>query len=167
MPKTLVLFAALALAVPAFCGTLGFSLNPALESGAPGGQVIFSGTLTNLAATDLFLTDISYAFTAPGDSYLTPDFNFFFQNVPGVLLEDESYSDVIFKISIAAGTPAGIYNGQVTFLGGDLEGSLDALGTADFQVESTPEPGAIWLIASGLAALPAARKFRTRSTMAS
>jgi hypothetical protein len=154
-------------ALPVFGGTLGFTLNPDIQSGAPGSSVIFSGTLVNLAGTDLFLTDISYSFTPPADTALTPEVNFFFQNVPGVLLGSESYSDVVFMISIASGAAFGVYEGMVSILGGDSDVSMDVLATANFQVNSVPEPGVFRLIAAGLGAFSAARKLRTRAMTAS
>ncbi|MSV28103.1 MAG: PEP-CTERM sorting domain-containing protein [Bryobacterales bacterium] len=167
MSRILALFAVLALSVPAFGDALGFSLDSAVQSGLPGTDVIFTGTLTNLSGTDLFLTDIGYTFIAPGGLYLTPDLNFFFQNVPGVLLDGESYSDVVFMISIAAGAPKALYKGLATILGGDTPVSSGFLAAVAFQIDSSvPEPGVVGLVMAGLGVLAAARKFRTRPATA-
>jgi hypothetical protein len=132
---------------------LVLTLNPSTAIGVEGGTVTFEGILENTGAFDVFLNDINLAFTPPAGTYLTNDPNFFFANVPGVLLPGESYTGPIFHLLIAPGTPPADYSGVVSILGGDDEFALDALNAGDFTVQMTPEPATLLLMAGALAAL--------------
>src|SRR4051812_25221089 len=82
---------------------LEFTLVPAVQSGAAGTEVTFSGTLTNNSDTDtLFLNDIQFSFNGAAATALTADSNVFFANVPGTLLPNETYTGPIFTITIDA-----------------------------------------------------------------
>src|SRR5579859_7796655 len=116
MQGTRLLILCLALsAAPAF-GSLLFTISPTVESGESigcidysGGCVLFSGTLEDDGADDLYLNDTSVTFTAPGDTYLSSDPNYFLNNVSGLLCSASdpscpfptSYAGPIFQIDIA------------------------------------------------------------------
>src|SRR3954470_13369766 len=91
----------LALTAGSLRAALQFNLDPAVQSGAVGTQVTFSGTLTNTSATDnLFLSDILFDSNAPAAAALSADSNVFFANVPGLLAPNERYTGPIFTITI-------------------------------------------------------------------
>src|SRR5262245_10919524 len=119
MPRVLLLGCAFGLlAVPAAYGEpIAFTLNPSVVA-QTGGAAIYQGTITNLGTSDLFINDISINFTPPGGQFLTNDINFFFANVPGTFLPNESYTGPIFRITVAPNTPLAVYTGVVTLLGG-------------------------------------------------
>src|ERR1017187_1576483 len=92
-----------------------FVLTPAAQSDVGSNEVIFTGTLINASPTDnLFLNNIQFDFIDEADNYLGADTNVFFANVPGILLPGETYSDVVFGITVASNTPPGQYFGIVT-----------------------------------------------------
>jgi len=116
---------------------LTFVLTPAAESGAVSNEVFFVGTLRNTSLTsNLFLNDIQFSFTGVATNYLTADTNSFFANVPGILLPGETYSGVVFGVTITPGTPPGDYFGSVTILGGTDIFAAAALTGQTFQVSS-------------------------------
>jgi len=116
---------------------LTFVLTPAGLSGAISNEVFFVGTLGNTSLTsNLFLNDIQFIFTGVATNYLVVDTNSFFANVPGILLPGETYSGVVFGVSINPGTPPGDYFGSVTILGGSNIFTATALTSQTFQVSS-------------------------------
>ena len=143
--------AALATTVPVRAD-LTFVLTPAVKSGAISNKVFFVGTLSNTSLMDnLFLNDIQFGFTGATTNYLTADTNSFFANVPGILLPGETYSDVVFGVTISPATPPGDYFGSVAILGGSNILAATNLASQIFQVSSP----ALSILASG----PDAYKF--------
>jgi hypothetical protein len=128
--------AALATAAPAQAD-LTFVLTPAMQSGAISNEVFFVGVLSNTSLTDnLFLNDIQFGFTGVATNYLAADTNSFFANVPGILLPGETYSDVVFGVTISPATPPGDYLGSVAILGGSNIFAATNLASQTFQVSS-------------------------------
>jgi hypothetical protein len=116
---------------------LAFTLTPAAQSVAISNNVVFTGTLNNMCATnDLFLNDIQVTFIGAATNDLAAYTNTFYANVPGILLPGETYSDVVFAVGILAGTPTGDYFGTVTILGGSNIFAETALTSLTFQVSS-------------------------------
>src|ERR1035438_1304360 len=100
---------------------LAFVLTPAVRSGVGSNEFFFTGTLINASLTDnLFLNDIQFDFIDEA-GHLAAETNVFFANVPGILLPFETYSDVVFAITINPATPPGQYFGFVTIQGGRSE----------------------------------------------
>jgi hypothetical protein len=97
---------------------LSFNLTPAAQSGVGIGEIYFTGALTNNGTTTNFLNNVQFAFTSVATNYFTADTNVFFENVPGILLPGETYTDVIFGVVINPTTPPGNYSGMVTIQGG-------------------------------------------------
>ena len=153
--KRLVLSAFLLSALPAY-SALVLTLTTPAQTGQPGDTITFHGTLENNGLADLFLNDIAITYTPPVP-YLIEDHNFFFANVPGVLLPGQTYNGPIFSLIIAAGTPLGTYAGTATVQGGADPLFLDGLATGDFTVTVVPEPATLSLIAGALATLAARR----------
>ena len=144
-------------ALPA-SATLAFTLTPAVQTGQPGSSITFSGTLQNNGLADLFLNDLTIAFTPPAGTYLTEDHNFFFANVPGVLLSGESYIGPIFQLLVAPGTPPGTYMAVVTLQGGSDPFALDPLAISGLTVLVAPEPGTLAFMLTGLSVLILAQR---------
>jgi hypothetical protein len=116
---------------------LTFILTPEGLSGAISNEVFFVGTLGNTSLTsNLFLNDIQFSFTGVATNYLAADTNSFFANVPGILLPGETYSGVVFGVTINPGTLPGDYFGSVTILGGSNIFAATALTSQTFQVSS-------------------------------
>ena len=137
--KSLILLVGLAaVVVPTILrADLAFVLTPAEQLAATGNEAVFTGMLDNTSLTsNLFLNDIQINFTGPATNYLAADTNTFYANVPGILLAGETYSDIVFAVSIPAGTPPGDYFGTVTILGGSNIFAEGPLTTLTFQVSS-------------------------------
>ena len=112
---------------------LSFVLTPAVQVSARSNEVFFTGILSNTDATnDLYLNDVQ--FIANGN--FTSDSNAFFANVPGILSAGQTYSDVVFGVTINPTTPAGDYFGAVTILGGSNIFAANNLATQPFQVST-------------------------------
>src|ERR1017187_10580819 len=99
---------ALLLSIAPTRADLAFVLTPAVRSGVGSNEFFFTGTLINTSLTDnLFLNDIQFDFIGEAVGYLAADTNAFFANVPGILLPFETYSDIVFGITIDPATPPG------------------------------------------------------------
>ena len=149
-PQPLLLLSGLAilLSVPPAQADLAFVLTPALRSGAGSNEFFFTGTLSNTSLTDtLYLNDVQFDFIAGAASYLAADTNAFFANVPGILLPFETYSDVVFGITIDPTTPPGQYFGSVTVQGGTNIFAATNLASPTFEV-SLP-PAALGIVPAG------------------
>jgi hypothetical protein len=127
---------------------LAFVLTPAVRSGAGSNEFFFTGTLINTSLTDnLYLNDIQFDFIDEAAGHLAADTNAFFANVPGILLPFETYSDVVFGITIDPATPPGQYFGFVTIQGGTNIFAAADLASPIFEV-SLP-PAALGIAPSG------------------
>jgi len=127
---------------------LAFVLTPASQSDVGSNEVIFTGTLINTSLTNnLFLNNIQFDFIDEAADYFAADTNAFFANVPGILLPDETYSDVVFAITINPAAPPGQYFGIVTVQGGTNIFAAVDLASPIFEV-SLP-PAALGIAPSG------------------
>ena len=121
----------MALSGTAARGDLSFVLTPAAETCAQSNEVFFSGILSNTNPTnDVYLNDIQ--FTA--NSNLVAVANAFFANVPGILSAGQTYSDIVFAVTVNPTTSVGTYSGTVTIVGGVNILSSSNLATQSFQV---------------------------------
>src|SRR5882724_420783 len=130
--KSLFLFSLMmALSGTAARGDLSFVLTPAAETCAQSNGVFFSGVLSNTNPTnDLYLNDIQFA----ASSNLAAVANAFFANVPGILSAGQTYSDIVFAVTVNPATSVGTYSGTVTIVGGVNILSSSNLATQPFQV---------------------------------
>ena len=119
---------------------LVFSLTPNVQYGSRGNAVVFTGTLSNTNASDVFLNDIQITIT----NLLTGQTNAFFANVPGILSAGETYSDVVFAVSINSNTPPDDYSGTATIQGGTNIFTADTLASQSFQVTVAATPFGVW-----------------------
>ena len=130
---------------------LAFFLTPAAQSDVGSNEVVFTGTLINTSLTDdLFLNDIQFNFIDEAADYLAADTNAFYANVPGILLPGETYSDVVFGITIAPATPPGQYLGSVTIQGGTNIFAATNLASPIFEVSLPPAAMGITLSGTNL-----------------
>ena len=139
---------ALLLSIAPAQADLAFVLTPAIRSGVGSNEFFFTSTLINTSLTDnLLLNDIQFDFIGEAAGYLAADTNVFFANVPGILLPFETYSDVVFAITIDPATPPGQYFGFVTIQGGTNIFAAADLASPIFEV-SLP-PAALGIAPSG------------------
>ena len=116
-----------------------FVLTPAVQSDVGSNEVVFTGTLINTSFTDnIFLNNIEFDFIDEADDYLAADTNVFFANVPGILLPGETYSDVVFGITVAAATLPGQHFGIATIQGGTNIFAANNLASPIFEVSLPP-----------------------------
>jgi hypothetical protein len=132
--KSFLLFGlALAISGRAARADLSLVLTPAVQVSARSNEVFFTGILKNTDPTnDLYLNSIQFI----PNSNFTTDSNAFFANVPGILSAGQTYSDVVFGVTINPTTPAGDYFGAVTILGGSNIFAANNLATLPFQVST-------------------------------
>ncbi len=117
--------------------SLTFSIAPSPQVAEQGGELVFSGTLTNTSATDkLFLNDIIATFAGSSAVHLSLKTNAFFGNVPGVLLPGETYTGVLFRIGISSLAPPDSYAGTITVLGGADIFATTNLASANLTIAS-------------------------------
>jgi hypothetical protein len=125
---------------------------------------LLSGTITNPAGapSDVLVNDLQFALSGASATFLTPDTNSFFANVPGVFAPGDSYTGIVFGLQLASNTPLGSYSGTVTLLGdpnGADPGATQSLATTTFQLAVAPEPATGLL---GITALPFAAMIARR-----
>jgi len=137
-----------------FGGSIQVDLTNPSQSGAPGDTIQFTGTITNLSATDTVFFNGASSTSVSAD--LAIDITPFLVNAPLFLAPGEvSPLFDIFDIAIAPGAVAGPYLGNiVTLLGGVDSNAFDTLLdiSADVNVatSSSPEPGSALLLLVGL-----------------
>jgi len=118
---------------------LGFVLAPAAQSGVGSNEVFFAATLINAnQTTNLYLNDLRLSFTGAATNYLAADTNVFFANVPGVMLTNGTYADVVYGVVINPSTPPGNYSGTATVMGGANIFATNVLASQSFQVLLPP-----------------------------
>jgi hypothetical protein len=151
--KFLTLLSGLAwlLSVTSSRAGLAFDLTPAVQPDVGSNEVFFTGTLINTSLTDnLFLNNLQFYFIDEAGDWLAADTNVFFANVPGILLPGETYSDVVFGITINPATPPGQYFGIVTIQGGTDIFTADDLTSPIFEVSLPPAALAVALSCTNL-----------------
>ncbi len=137
--KFFMLLSGLVMSVASLRADLAFVLTPAVQSDVGSNEVFFTGTLINTSLTDnLFLNNIQFDFIDEANDYFAADTNVFFANVPGILLPGETYSDVVFGITVAPATPPDQYFGVVTIQGGTNIFTAANLASPIFEVSLPP-----------------------------
>ena len=175
MKRTLVLIGGMTLlgwgAIGASSQVL-FTLSPDTRTGAPGTDLVFSGTITNSGGATVFLNNDSINLIGVG---LTTDDSKFFANVPAFLNAGASTGLVgLFDVSIDPATAFGMYPGSFSIVGGADANAQGTLVTSNFSVvvasSAVPEGSSFVSLLSGLGALGAlvgiSRLRRSRTSLA-
>lgn len=166
-----ILLAVVLLAMPpAAEAAVTLALAPAAQNAARGTQLVFSGTLTNTSGTEkAFLNDLHATFAGGAGAVLALEPNAFFANVPGILLPAETYTGVLFRVTLSAAAAPGDYTGTITVKGGVNIVAGGDLASAPFTIfspavsvvatdasasEFGPDPGAITISRTGGTDLP-------------
>lgn len=150
---SLTMFApAIFLLVPplALADTITLSLSNPVQSATPGSTLTFDATVSapSANAAPIFLNSDNYTIDSP----LTLDDSDFF-SFPLSLDPGHSYTGALFTITLPSGLAQGDYTGSFQILGGADGSAFDTLATTGFQVNATPEPGTMLLLATGLGLL--------------
>lgn len=146
-----------------------FELTQVSQTGSPGSEVFYSGTLTNTGSSALFLNGIQFNFDSLGNAVLSGDDNVFFNNVPASLAAsgnaNSSYSGSIFGVNIAGNASPGDYTGTVTITGGADSSATSPLAAQNIQIKVTPAPeaGTLFSLALGFVFLTGAALRRRRA----
>jgi hypothetical protein len=162
----ILLLALTALALRA--DTIGAPFVASNQTGAPGDTLTFTGWLANSSGSDLFINGagINLAGFDPFDTDLTD----FILNFTGISLNsgDSIGPFDFFTVTIPNPFADGLYAGTLTVQGGADDATFDTLATVDFAINvsesassSTPEPGALPLLATASALLVLGRKIRS------
>jgi hypothetical protein len=154
----LVLGAALLLAPPASADTITHSLTNPVQTGAGGSTLSFDATATAPGKNGGTIY-LNSGFFASLDSPLTGSEDPFIVGFPLSLDPGESFSGLLFTITLPSGISAGPYLGSFMILGGADGDAQDELATVNFTVNATsapsavPEPGSLMLLGTGLAGM--------------
>lgn len=110
----------------------------------------FYGTITNTGVSTVYLNGDSFPVL---DAALTEDdVDYFYVNAPFTLAPSGTSGDIeLFTITVADGTPYGIYAGTYSIIGGADSNAQDVLASENFNIQVTPEPSSLLLLVSGLA----------------
>jgi hypothetical protein len=112
-------------------GSLALTLASSAQGGVQGGIVEFTGTLTNTAATNVFLNG---ALGIISSSDLTVDNQPFFLNTPLSLPPGGSFTGNLFNVDIGLHAALNTFQGSFTIQGGADANAFDMLASAPFSV---------------------------------
>ena len=132
--------------------SLTITLLSPFQSGVSGTVIAFDATVTNTSGGTVQLAGDNFNVDAP----LTLDDSPYNNNWPLSLGAGDSYTGLLFNVDIPWPTAVGLYTGVFEI----TDQNNDVVGSADFDVYVTPEPGSLLLLGSGLLALAGAARRR-------
>jgi len=149
------------LSAAAHADSIDITLMQSSQSGLAGTSVTFDATITNMTGGTIFLNGDS---ATTSTSFLTVNDNPFLNNAPLSLAAGASSGPfALFSVFIAPGTPSGNYSfNTFSISGGTSNVAFNTVGSAQFNVAVTPEPGTLVLLASGLLGVGLKLRFRGR-----
>jgi hypothetical protein len=162
-----VLAATLLLSSRAFADTIDLSLNAPAQPVTAGSTVSFFATVSAPGTNSgtVFLNGFSFNVPSP----LILDDSGFFNDFPFSLDPGDSFSGVLFTITLPSNTSAGLYPVTFEILGGADIGAQDTIALVPAlpvnvapKASTVPEPESLMLLAAGLpgVALLVQRKWR-------
>ena len=137
-------------ASPVLADTITLSLSNPVQSATPGSTLTFDATVSapSTNAAPVFLNSDNYTIDSP---LALDDIDFF--SFPLSLDPGASYTGALFTVTLPADIVFQTYTGSFEILGGADGLTFDTLDATGFQVNPTPEPGTLPLLATGLGLL--------------
>ena len=132
--------------------SLTITLLSPFQSGVSGTVIAFDATVTNTSGSTVYLNGDDFNVDAP----LSVDDSSYLDSWPLTLGAGDSYTGLLFNVDIPWPTAVGLYTGVFEI----TDQNNDVVGSADFDVYVTPEPGSLLLLGSGLLALAGAARRR-------
>lgn len=163
LAPSLAIACLLAAGATAKADSLSIALDESFQSSEAGNVVAFTATVTNNSSATENLNGDEFYVDAP----LTVDDSPYFNNWPLTLGAGDSFSGLLFSVDIPDDADLDLYTGYFDITGGHYSTSESfVIGSADFDVQVTPEPPTWELMAMALVALLAftGRNSRRRLT---
>jgi hypothetical protein len=137
---------------PAAAQFIDLSIAPSSLPGAPGGTVDFTGTIANHTGVSLNATDLGFNFSGYDSSVVTPNQVL---GIPDFALPNTATSAVVdlFSVTIAPTAPPGTYPLDASLLDINNNTSNDVIVDVTVGQTAVPEPGTLWLVLVGMAAV--------------
>ena len=124
---------------------LTITLAQPFQSGVSGDTLDFTATITNNTDVTEYLNGDGFSIASPLVLDDSP-----YASYPLTLGAGDSYTGLLFTVTVPPGTPQTIYEGYFEITGGYNDSDDFELGSANFDVAVTPEPSSLSLLGVGL-----------------
>jgi PEP-CTERM motif-containing protein len=160
LAPSLAIACLLAAGTMAKADSLSIVLDEAYQSGLPGDVIAFDATVTNTSSATENLNGDN--FSVDSTDLTVDDSPFDDTSVwPLTLGAGDSVSGLLFYVDIDPDAALGLDTGTFEILGGHYSTNEQfVIGSADFNVNVTPEPSSLWLLLSGMVGLGATLRRR-------